>query len=267
MSKPKVSIITVCYNSAKTIEKNIVSVNNQTYKNIEHIFIDGKSTDNTVNIIKKLSPTSKLISEKDSGIYDAMNKGYKVATGDIIGTLNSDDFYLDNNVIQNIVDCFVNNDIDYFCAKISFFDPDTGKFSHYFGDSPALKKNLKIMSIAHPTVYIRKDIVNKIGLYDISYKTASDYDWCMRLVQGNYRYYYLQKAIVVMNTGGASSKYYFNNLKEAYEIKCKLFPKKRFVFLVHRCEMLIKIFIRKTLEKMNFNSIVKWIRNSEGKLK
>jgi len=180
--------------------------------------------------------------------------------------LNSDDYFLNNEVIMNIVSCFESHNIDYFCAKISFFDPNTGEFSHYFGDSPALKKNLKIMNIAHPTVYIRKDIVNKIGLYDIRYKTASDYDWCMRLVQGNYKYYYLEKAIVAMNTGGASSKYYFNNLKEAYKIKCKLFPKKRFTFLVHICELLIRIFIRKILEKMNFNSIVKWIRNREGKL-
>jgi len=266
MSKPKVSIITVCYNSGKTIEKTIRSVNSQTYTNIEHIFIDGKSTDNTVNIIKKLSPTSKLISEKDSGIYDAMNKGYKVATGDIIGTLNSDDFYLDNNVIQNIVDRFVNNDIDYFCGRIKFFDVVTGEFSHYFGEVPSLRSNLKYMTIAHPTIYVRRELLDKIGLYDLRYEVAADFEWCLRLLKGNFKYYYSNQPIIGMSWGGKSSKNFIISAKEELAIKIRSFPERKneftFLFFFYTFGRIIREFML----RVRLGNLVDFLRRRQGKM-
>jgi len=156
MKNLKISVITVCFNSAKTIAKTIESVKAQKYKYIEHIFIDGKSTDGTLDIIRRLSPESVIVSEKDKGIYDAMNKGYKLATGDIVGTLNSDDYYADENVAEKINSCFQEEAVKYICGRIKFIDPATGKLSHYFGAEPSLESNLRYMTIAHPTIYVRK---------------------------------------------------------------------------------------------------------------
>ena len=105
----KISIITVSFNSEETIKTTLNSVLNQNFKNIEHIIIDGKSTDNTIQIVKKYSHIKKIVSEPDNGIYDAMNKGIKIATGDIIGFLNSDDFFANDNVLSRVASTFINN--------------------------------------------------------------------------------------------------------------------------------------------------------------
>ncbi|HRP58868.1 MAG TPA: glycosyltransferase family 2 protein, partial [Vicingus sp.] len=131
---PKVSIITVCYNSEKTIEDTIKSVANQSYPNIEYIVIDGGSTDNTLAIIDKYKDKiSTVISEKDHGIYDAINKGIKLATGDIIANLNSDDFYIDSDVITDVVATFENEKTDTLYADLYYVDAvDTNKIIRYW---------------------------------------------------------------------------------------------------------------------------------------
>ena len=151
----KISIITATYNSASTIKECIESVNAQTYKNIEHIIIDGASKDNTLEIINNLpNRVTKIVSEPDKGIYDAMNKGIKAATGDVIGILNSDDFFTSDNIIEIVVENFKNCDIDALYGDVHFVNPDDiTKSVRYY--SSAIFKPLGFMP-AHPSFYMKR---------------------------------------------------------------------------------------------------------------
>lgn len=205
----KVSIITVCYNSASTIRQTIESVISQEYNNIEHIIIDGKSTDNTVKIIKEYNGhVAKFISEPDGGIYDAMNKGIKLATGNIIGILNSDDFFTSNDVISTVVNTFLTNNVDAIYADIHFVNPlNLSKTVRYYSSS-IFRLSLFRFGImpAHPTFYVKKECYEKYGLYATDYKLASDFDLLIRFFY-KYRipYMYVKKDFVTMRMGGAST--------------------------------------------------------------
>lgn len=218
----KISIITVTYNSEKTIKDTIESILKQDYENYEHIIVDGNSKDSTMDIVKqyesKYNGKLKYISEKDNGIYDAMNKGIKMATGDIIGLLNSDDILAKENVLSKIVDKFKKTDCDGTYANLIFMDSETmsipkriwksEKGSLYNGWHPA-----------HPTLYLKKEVYNKIGFFNLKYRIVADYDFMIRVMKDNtIKLEYINDYIVYMRAGGTSTagiKGYLKNLKEA----------------------------------------------------
>lgn len=205
----KVSLITVSYNSDKTIKDTISSVLSQSYQDIEYIIVDGNSKDNTVEIVKEYESLFKgrlkWVSEADKGLYDAMNKGIKLATGEIIGIINSDDLYTDEYVIEKVVKKMKADNVDIMYANLQFVDefntkkivrrwiPGNGSF--IFGWNPP-----------HPTTFVRKKVYDNIGLYKNEYKISSDYDFLFRSIQANkIKTAYLNEFIVNMRMGGAST--------------------------------------------------------------
>jgi len=219
----KISIITVAFNAGKSIEDTIKSVLNQTYTNIEYIIIDGKSTDNTIEICNKYQDKIyKIISENDKGIYDAMNKGVNLATGDIIGILNADDFYADSNVIQNVVSKFEQNQIDGLYADLVYVDgEDTSKITRKWisGD---YKENafLNGWMPPHPTFFIKNECYKKYGNYSLELKSAADYELMLRMIHKHkIKLGYLNKIITKMRVGGVSNSSFKNRLNANKEDK------------------------------------------------
>lgn len=217
----KITLITVCYNSEKTIKDTIESVLKQTYKNYEYIIVDGNSKDKTLDIIKsyekKFNNNLKYISESDKGLYDAMNKGIKLATGDIIGILNSDDILYDENVFQKIIDNFEENDGVY--SNLVLMNEDFTKITRNFKSKELSKK--KGWHPPHPTLYLKKEIYEKYGNYNINYKIAADLDFMYRIINNNVKLKYIDTCFVKMRTGGASTnglKGYYKNFKESYKV-------------------------------------------------
>ena len=208
-----VSIITVTYNSAATIADTILSVLNQRYSNIEHIIIDGVSTDNTLEVIRSSGHNGPLISEKDNGMYDAMNKGIQMAKGEIIGILNSDDFFPDSEVVTTIAKAFSNNKIDAVYGNIAFVKPDNlTKIVRLYSakDFNPSKFRLGFMP-PHPSFYVKKDCYHKFGLYQLDYKIAADYELLMRFIYKNrIRCQYIPKDLVYMRTGGVSNNSFYS---------------------------------------------------------
>lgn len=207
----KISIITVVWNNDKTIKKAIESVLNQSYKEIEYIIVDGQSSDKTVNIINSYGEKiSKFISEPDNGLYDAMNKGITLATGDVIGILNSDDFYENNSIIQNIIDEFQSRKVDIIYGDVVYVNPDNlEKIVRYYDSSKfnPLKFAYGWMP-AHPSVFVKRHIYEKYGLFRTDLKIASDFDILARLIYvNNVSYGYINKVVVRMRTGGISSSF------------------------------------------------------------
>ena len=203
----KVSIITVCYNSTSTIESTLQSVANQSYINVEHVVIDGASTDDTVELIKRYK--TMLVTELDKGIYDAMNKGIKLATGDIIGTLNADDFYIDNNVLSAVMQVFSDESVEACFADLVYVDQfDTNKIARYWKSKPYQAGLFKQGWMpAHPTFFVRKSVYEKFGVFDLNYQIAADFELLFRFIEQNkIKTYYLPKVLVKMRLGGTTNK-------------------------------------------------------------
>lgn len=220
---PKVSIITVCYNSAKTIEDTIQSVINQTYDNIEYIIVDGLSTDNTLEIVNKYKEKiTKVISEKDAGLYDAINKGIGLATGEIIANLNSDDFYIDNNVIADVVAKMQEENSDTLYADLYYVDEiDTNKVVRNWV-SGNYKKGafFKGWMPPHPTFFVRKKVYNNYGKFNLELKSAADYEIMLRFIHKHEcSISYLPRVVVRMRVGGVSNASIKNRLKANREDK------------------------------------------------
>lgn len=219
-NQPKVSIITVCFNSAKTIRDTIESVINQTYQNIEYIIIDGGSTDGTIDIIKEYEPyIAKWVSEPDDGIYDAMNKGIKMSTGEIIGIINSDDWYA-LDCISLVVHTFIAEPKpDVVHGNMVICDED-GTLLYLVKGLLNFKNNLyRRMPIFHPTMFVKKLVYENEGLYNCEYVIAGDYDFIFRIVKGNYLVKYLDKELAFMRLGGISNKNFFKSAKESFKIR------------------------------------------------
>lgn len=218
---PKVSIITVCYNSERTIEDTLQSVINQSYPNIEYIVIDGISTDKTLSIINKYKDKiTTILSEKDNGIYDAINKGIRLATGDIIANLNSDDFYIDNNVITDVVATFEKEKTDTLYADLYYVDAfDTNKIVRYW-KSKQYQEGLflKGWMPPHPTFFVKKEVYQQYGLFDLQFKSAADYEIMLRFIHRfKTSIAYLPRVIVKMRVGGVSNASLKNRIKANQE--------------------------------------------------
>ncbi|WP_350551498.1 glycosyltransferase family 2 protein [Pseudoalteromonas sp. 120-MNA-CIBAN-0494] len=209
----KVSIITVCYNSEKTIEDTLKSIQSQTYSDIEYIVVDGLSQDNTNSIIKKYSDIVTVhVSGKDNGLYDAMNKGITLATGDIIGILNSDDILASSNTIKNIVGSIGDSDGVY--GDVGFYSDDyfLNKKRHYSSKCFTKEKFSRGMMPAHPSFYVKKECYEKAGLYRTDFKIASDFDMLLRIFSlQNSTFRYLEQEIVKMRLGGVSTSGFMSN--------------------------------------------------------
>lgn len=202
----KISIITICFNSEKTIFKTLESVKKQSFNNIEHIIIDGASNDKTLKICKEYSNSIKIISEQDNGVYDAFSKGLKLATGEIIGFLNSDDIFYNENSIQDIVDAFSNNETDIVYGNLDYVNKE-GKVIRNWISRPYEKGLVKKAWMpAHPTFYCKKEVYDRLGGYNDSFKIAGDFELCLRFLEiNNIPSFYLNKKIVKMLVGGISN--------------------------------------------------------------
>ena len=205
----KVSIITSCYNRAATIRSAIESVLAQDYNDIEFIVVDGSSTDGSLDIIREyVDRISIIISEPDHGMYEAINKGIRVATGEIIGLLHSDDFFYDNGVIGRIVKRIKRTHADFLYGDGLFVNPDnTNKVvRNWIGGGYRLWKVRHGWLPLHPTCYIRRDVMMRLGLYNESYKIAADSDLLVRyLLTGGLTVTYLNEYIVRMRMWGVST--------------------------------------------------------------
>ncbi|HEV8512985.1 MAG TPA: glycosyltransferase family 2 protein [Cyclobacteriaceae bacterium] len=212
----KISLLTVCYNSAGTVADSIKSVRSQDYKSIEYIIVDGNSTDGTKEVIKANGDLiDKWISEPDKGIYDAMNKAIKMATGEIVGILNSDDFYSAPNIITQVVAAFEDSTIDAVFGDLVFVDPDNLKkvVRKYSSAKWSPEKFARGFMPAHPTFFVRRKYYEQIGLFKTDYKIAADYELLIRfLYVHKLKYKYLPINMVTMRKGGVSSSGIMSNI-------------------------------------------------------
>jgi glycosyltransferase involved in cell wall biosynthesis len=220
----KISIITVCYNSAKTIEKTFNSVANQTYKNIEYIVVDGGSKDETLELIQNHQSTiTKYISEKDNGLYDAMNKGIKMATGDYIGIINSDDTLYSSDVIERVVDFLQQNPVDASIGNIIQHD-EKGEIKRTYSSENWLPKKLKIGFMPpHPSIFFKRSLFEEYGYYQLDFKIAADYELIIRyFLSQEITWKYSGITTTAMLVGGLSSSGWESYKKVTEEINTGL---------------------------------------------
>jgi glycosyltransferase involved in cell wall biosynthesis len=206
----KVSIITATYNSASTIDETLRSVKNQHFDNIEHIIIDGLSSDQTLDIVRSYPHIAHVVSAPDQGIYDAMNKGIGLATGDIVGILNSDDFYVSDTVISDVVSVFdADPGVQCVYADLMYVDPkNTDKIVRKWKSGPYSRSSfLTGWMPPHPTFFVRRDVYHTYGIFNTSLSTAADYELMLRfLYLHKASCKYLPKTIIKMRSGGASNQ-------------------------------------------------------------
>jgi glycosyltransferase involved in cell wall biosynthesis len=206
----KVSIITVVLNNKETVKDAILSVDSQDYHDMEHIVIDGESVDGTQSVIDKYSDRiAVVISEKDNGIYDAMNKGLRLASGEIIGFLNSDDLYANNNVISDVVSILSEMKVDAVFGDLVFVSStDPSHIARFYQSKNFSPKFLsKGIMPAHPTLFLRKSVYEKYGYFKTDYRIAADFEFAVRIFKDyNISYHYIPKIMVKMRTGGTSTK-------------------------------------------------------------
>ena len=215
----KFSIITVCFNSAATIRDTIESVFSQDYPNIEYIIVDGASKDNTLSIVNEYQDRiTTVISEPDKGLYDAMNKGIGLATGDVIGILNSDDVLADNVTISKIADAL--KVVDGVYGDVGFYDSAlVKKTRHYSSKGFHRRKFARGFMPAHPSCYFKRSLIDKVGFYSLEFKIASDFDFLVRAFSiSDSEFRYLPLEIVKMREGGISTAGFSANILLNQEI-------------------------------------------------
>lgn len=240
----KVSIITSCFNREATIKDAIESVISQNYPDIEYIVIDGASNDKSIEIIKQYQQhIAKFISEKDKGMYEAINKGIKQATGDIIGLVHSDDFLYSKDTITHIVQQFERTGADLIYGNGLFVDfYNTNKIIRNWKSGVYSKKKIRYGWLPlHPTVYIKKDCFQQLGLYDESFKIAADSDLLIRyLYESNLKISYLDEYIIKMRMGGLSTNP--KKIKQKWSEDLKLYRNHDFMPLFTLgCKIISKI--------------------------
>lgn len=265
----KISIITICYNSEKTIEDTIKSVIKQNYDNLEYIIIDGASTDNTLNIINKYKKhISKIVSEPDNGISDAFNKGIKLATGDIIGLINSDDL-LNKDALINL-DKFVRKNLGYdvYYGDVIIFN---SKFNYLRKINSSLSR-LKLQFILnHPSTFITKKAYEEYGLYDNEYKICMDFELLSKFYLNGAKFIHIDYIMTLFRLGGISNQNIIERFKEDKKVAIRNGCNKIFVniwytmnvikrliikliFLLHMESFTIKVLRKKIIP----NELIKW---------
>ena len=217
----KISIITAVLNGRNTIGDTIKSISDQVYKNVEHIIIDGGSTDETVEVIKRyINNTTKLISEPDKGIYDALNKGLRLSSGDIVGILNGDDFYAHEKVLEIVAGVFEKNNVDSCYGDLQYVDKiDINKVTRYWKSSEYRHGKFKYGWMPpHPTFFVRREIYEKFGCFDTDFQIAADYELMLRFLE---RYtvstHYIPEVLIKMRVGGVSNR----SLKNLFIKSCE----------------------------------------------
>lgn len=217
--KVKVSIVTVTYNSVRTLGDTLESVLRQTYADIEYIVVDGQSTDGTIDIIRNYEPLFegrlRWISEKDGGIYDAMNKGIRMATGDVVGILNSDDYFTSQDVVENFMSEFDDPSLDAVFGDVHYVrDKNAGKCVRYYCSKVFKPWMLRFGFMpAHPSFYCLRKVYDKAGLYKTDYAIGSDYEMMVRLFSVyKIKAKYLKMDFVTMRMGGISTRCLRNRL-------------------------------------------------------
>lgn len=212
----KISIVTATYNSAQTVGDTLNCIAVQDYPNIEHIIVDGASKDNTLEIVRNYAHVAEVISEKDKGIYDAMNKGIQIASGDVIGILNSDDFYSHPQVLSKVAAAFKDPAIQCVYSDLQYVHPvqinkvvrtwKSGKFKRknfYYGWMPP-----------HPTFFVRREVYDKVGLFNIELRSAADYELMLRiLLKHEIAAGYIPEVLVKMRAGGMSNASFKNRIR------------------------------------------------------
>lgn len=217
----KLSIITVCYNSEKTIKDTLDSVESQSNVMVEHILVDGASTDKTLDIIRNANSADLIVSEPDNGIYDAMNKGISLASGVIIGTLNADDFYADNLVLNEVEKAFMDPSVEACYGDLVYVKQnDINQTVRYWKSreyEPGLFKSGWMP--AHPTFFVRKSVYERFGRFSLDYKIAADFELLFRFIEQNkIKTKYIPKVLVKMRLGGTTNKNITNVINQNKEM-------------------------------------------------
>lgn len=217
----KISIITSVYNNEETIAEAIESVLSQTYDNIEYIVVDGASKDGTVDIIQKYADKiTTFVSEADKGIYDGLNKGIGLATGDVVGFLHSDDLFEDAFVVEKIAEAFQKSKADSVYGDLTYVSKeDTSKVVRFWKSGVCTLAKLKRGWMPpHPTFYVRREVYEKYGVFDTSFQIAADYDSILRFLgRESIMTHYIPEVLVKMRVGGASNKSFKNLLQKSRE--------------------------------------------------
>jgi len=217
----KVSIITGVFNKVNTIEGCIRGILEQSYKDVEHIIIDGGSCDGTLDIIYRYKDKiAKVVSEPDNGIYDALNKGIRLASGDIIGILHSDDFYAHNRVIENVVSVFKKENVDSCYGDLQYVSKENPyRVIRYWKVSPYSHEKFRYgWMLPHPTFFVKKWVYDKYGYFNTDFKIAADYELMLRfLARHRISTYYIPEVLIKMRIGGVSNRGLKNLLIKSYE--------------------------------------------------
>ena len=220
----KISLITACYNSGRTLRNTLESVLRQTYRDIEYIVIDGASQDDTLSIVREYEPRfdgrMRWVSEPDKGIYDAMNKGLALATGDVIGILNSDDFFTSDDVLERVSAAMEDKDVDAVYGDVHYVnDSNLSESVRYYSSKHFRRWQMRLGFIpAHPSFYCRRSVYEEHGTFNATYRVAADFELLLRLIYlHGIRTRYVPLDFVTMRTGGASTsgfKSYKKGLQE-----------------------------------------------------
>lgn len=212
----KISVITVAYNAEKTIGDTILSVLEQDHPEIEYIIIDGASTDGTMSIVERFrEKIAVIVSEPDKGIYDAMNKGISLATGDVVGILNADDFYLDGHVLSRVAEAMQDENVGAVFADLVYIRPEnlSRPFRRYSSKRFDPSKFAYGWMPAHPTFFLRRRYYEAYGLYKTDYRIAADYELLIRMLYVHrVPYVYIPEVLIKMRLGGASTRSFKSNI-------------------------------------------------------
>jgi glycosyltransferase involved in cell wall biosynthesis len=219
----KISIITVCYNSEKTIADTLISVREQNYDNIEHIIVDGLSTDSTLEVVATVGTrVTKVVSEKDKGIYDAMNKGIGMATGDVIGFINADDFYPSPEVLAVVAAAFNVSGADCCYGDLCYVQQDDVSKTVRYWRSASFVTGLfgRGWCPPHPTFFVRREVYARLGGFDLSFVIGADIELMARFLEvGRISSYYIPQVLVHMRMGGTTNRSLSNIVKQNLEVR------------------------------------------------